>query len=223
MRYVEYEGMRKPAYVWRLAGFVALATLYAASVVFGWNVTPVTKTLPVFYLAVITFPPLKLRNIWLPFALLLSSAGDLMGDIHVFLGQVAFFAAAHIAYVVYFVRGGWFRPSSLLMGLAIVAMAVFLGLRIVPEISVPEEKIFVLVYIVIISLMAASTLLWRGKQRWWYVSAAMLFMVSDTILAWNMFVEPIPRHGVLIMATYYAAQFLFAATYLSGFVRSSLK
>jgi uncharacterized membrane protein YhhN len=36
----------------------------------------------------------------------------------------------------------------------------------------------------------------------------VLFVFSDFILAWNKFVEPIEHSRILIMTTYYLAQYL---------------
>lgn len=44
----------------------------------------------------------------------------------------------------------------------------------------------------------------------WAAAGSLLFVASDTVLAWNMFVEAVPYSGVLIMTTYYGAQLLIA-------------
>ena len=40
--------------------------------------------------------------------------------------------------------------------------------------------------------------------------AALLFVLSDSMIGWNRFVEPLPDADPLVMGTYYAAQYLFA-------------
>ena len=40
--------------------------------------------------------------------------------------------------------------------------------------------------------------------------AALLFLISDASLALNRFVSPFPYSGLVIMITYYLAQFLIA-------------
>jgi uncharacterized membrane protein YhhN len=43
-----------------------------------------------------------------------------------------------------------------------------------------------------------------------YALGALLFVISDFILAWNKFVEPVPYRDYLVLGTYYAAPwFLF--------------
>jgi uncharacterized membrane protein YhhN len=39
-------------------------------------------------------------------------------------------------------------------------------------------------------------------------AGAFLFMLSDSLLAYNMFGAPLPFAGLLVMSTYLAAQFL---------------
>lgn len=42
------------------------------------------------------------------------------------------------------------------------------------------------------------------------LAGAAVFMLSDTILAWNRFRTPLPRGDLLVMVTYYSAVFLIA-------------
>ena len=52
-----------------------------------------------------------------------------------------------------------------------------------------------------------------SKPQWPSVliaPAALLFLISDASLALNRFVSPFPYSGLLIMITYYLAQFLIA-------------
>lgn len=42
-----------------------------------------------------------------------------------------------------------------------------------------------------------------------YALGAVLFVFSDFIFAWNLFVEPIHGAGYMIMIPYYMAQWLF--------------
>ncbi len=46
----------------------------------------------------------------------------------------------------------------------------------------------------------------------------VLFVISDSIIVYNMFVQPLASQQVLIMATYYAAQFLITLSAAQTFV-----
>ena len=69
-----------------------------------------------------------------------------------------------------------------------------------------------LAYAVVICIMGLT-----ARKRWkrtdntsfWYVmSGALMFMLSDTLLAFNKFSSPIPQADLWIMSTYIIAQFL---------------
>ncbi|MGN1212117.1 MAG: lysoplasmalogenase family protein, partial [Candidatus Cryptobacteroides sp.] len=42
-----------------------------------------------------------------------------------------------------------------------------------------------------------------------YAVAAVLFVFSDMVIAWNSFISPVPNERYVIMVTYYLAQLLF--------------
>lgn len=65
----------------------------------------------------------------------------------------------------------------------------------------------VLFYLIVISLMAWAAIMTRNK---WAIIGSLLFVVSDSILAWNMFISDITFSRLFIMTTYYGAQFLIA-------------
>ncbi len=63
---------------------------------------------------------------------------------------------------------------------------------------------------IIIGTMAATTFAINSRYRALYVIAALLFVFSDSCIAWNKFVEHFAGAGVVIMSTYFVAQGLFA-------------
>lgn len=62
--------------------------------------------------------------------------------------------------------------------------------------------------------MTAAATLQRCPLKWFYAVAALIFMASDATIAFNKFVGHIPNAGVIIMATYFAAQYIFARLYI---------
>jgi len=86
-----------------------------------------------------------------------------------------------------------------------------------------DMKIPVLVYGVVISFMfmlAMHMLFIKNKTAGqWMMAGALLFVMSDSILAINKFYQPFEAAGVLIMLTYGLAQFFIvqgAIKYIRG-------
>jgi uncharacterized membrane protein YhhN len=77
----------------------------------------------------------------------------------------------------------------------------------------------VLVYALVITLMALSALFRYGrttiKSFALVFGGSVLFMMSDSILAVNKFIEPVRHADFWIMLTYIGAQFLI----VSGILR----
>lgn len=198
-------------------GFALLAALYFINGCFGWRqgiIADAVKTLPVLFLSVVAWSAGGFRPQPLPAALLLSAMGDLFGERGMFIMQIAMFAAAHILYMLHFLRRTHFDRLSLSAVAVLAAAGISLGSYIVPQIGNPLERIFCGAYIFIISAMTASAILQRRRRKWLYVVAALIFMVSDGCIAWNRFIGHIPHAGTIIMATYFAAQYLFARLYI---------
>ncbi|HEY1137985.1 MAG TPA: lysoplasmalogenase [Xanthomonadaceae bacterium] len=151
--------------------------------------------------------------------MVLSLVGDvclmLPGDLFV-PGLVAFLLA-HIGYIVAFAPGSAAKarvPAFALV--ALIGAANLYGL--LPRVA-PDLKIPVVAYTVVLAAMAAfalarawtptvSSLLPRSAR--WAAIGAVLFMASDSLLAWDRFGGGIPMSALLVLGTYYAAQWCIA-------------
>ena len=150
-------------------------------------------------------------------AMLFSALGDYMGTCGNFIGQMGFFAIAHIWIISYFVKRyrEKVEPDKKLTAKAkgYLSMVVFCTLALLfvaftvmlPGAPKGIEKIGASCYAVIISTMLLLGLLQRSSL---YALGAVLFVFSDFILAWNRFVEPVPYRNYLVLGTYYMAQWL---------------
>ena len=166
---------------------------------------------PTAWLAIVVFGTGSRRARPAAWALLYSTAGDAAGALHLFLLQIAFFAAAHLAYIRYFLREAHYSVRRMLGTLLVGGGALLLGLwQLLPHIDPPAERTGVALYAVVIAAMLASTLLYRGRFAAGFRCAALLFIGSDAMIGWDRFVEPISCADPLIMGSYYAAQYLFA-------------
>ena len=134
-------------------------------------------------------------------ALLLSAVGDAAGA-----GGI--FALAHGAYMCYFLPQAQLAPRPFVWPV-LTALLLFLFVCIVPRAADPAERAGVAVYGLVIAGMLYSALQYRGAYAAWFRLAALLFVFSDSVIAWGRFVAPVPCRTCVVMITYYAAQYLF--------------
>ncbi len=154
-------------------------------------------------------------------ALVLSWFGDLflMGDQSFFIPGLFAFLCAHISYILLFYR---IKPTSTLeKGPFIVGIILTLVYFIFfyQVILVKTGSLFpaVLIYALVILVMwlVASHRAFRLKQQnIWLWTGALLFVVSDSLLGYNKFVQFVPVINGLVMLTYGLAQYgLFRGIY----------
>ena len=197
------------------AGLISISVIYLSLAILYF--TPVQ----IQYKLAMPVGLLFIASMWLlpwqmSLAMLFSCLGDYCGAIHNFPAQMGAFALAHIAIICYFLsryrvgieRKKYSRLSKLYIIVATVVtipILAFAFIMIVPQVPTGFLTYGVSVYIVLIALM-----LWCAMQQRsvLFAAGAMLFLVSDTVLAWNRFVEHIPNCGYIIMITYYLAQWL---------------
>ena len=122
------------------------------------------------------------------------------------------FLAAHLSYIIAFYgkasESGYLKGRPLLV-LPFLIYMVFINLWWWNHLG--AMQIPVMLYSIVITIMALSALNLRhivSKAAWNSLfSGALLFVMSDSLLAINKFVHPIPEAGFLIMSTYILAQY----------------
>ena len=160
-------------------------------------------------LAAINDPPKKLMAT----ALALSAWGDLLldirklgslGQVQLFLFGLSAFLAAHMFYIVMFVKES--RKSITIARtiacIAVVAVAIF-SLRILWP-GLAEMRMPVLVYSAVLTAMAITAQ--RSRFGSLVAVGALFFVASDTMLAMSIFGHPFAGSRILGWLTYYAAQ-----------------
>lgn len=152
---------------------------------------------------------------WILRGLGASLAGDilLMLPQDLFLPGLAAFLVAHLCYLLAFTTGTGFRAGPVTGGALVLAAALVLG-AMWPGLGGLKGP--VVAYIAVIVLMAWQALeRWReGAHRGTALAAlgALLFMTSDALLGIARFRDTFPGSRVLVLATYYAAQYLIATS-----------
>jgi uncharacterized membrane protein YhhN len=141
-----------------------------------------------------------------------------MGDIFLmlpsdqFIAGLVCFLITHICYIVGFLSDSQFgRPLRPYISLAIVA--VFIYSAISHNIA-NTMKIPVAIYAAALCLMTSQAMARnsqnQNKSSLLAMLGAVLFLISDTLLAYDRFVFVFEFGHVAILATYYAAQYLIA-------------
>jgi uncharacterized membrane protein YhhN len=145
--------------------------------------------------------------------LLCSLAGDiaLMFPEKWFTAGLVSFLAAHVFYILAFKPGpGQSISAGLLLPFVIFGLLMF---RILAP-SLGRLKIPVLVYIAAITAMAglaAGRFVYRGGTRPLLAFAgAVLFLISDSVLAYDRFAKKLGPAQAIILGTYFPAQLLIA-------------
>lgn len=153
--------------------------------------------------------------------ILLSCVGDiaLMLPIDAFVPGLVAFLLAHVCYIVAFRAG--LRAGRGLVGASVLlgAFATLNVLGLWPYLPVPM-RIPVLAYVVVLASMAVLALAraWARPQAAapepcsarWAATGAVLFVASDSLLAWDRFAGGLPLASLLVLSTYYAAQYAIA-------------
>lgn len=149
------------------------------------------------------------RRAWFVAALIFSLTGDvlLMLPQDLFVPGLAAFLVGHLCYLVGFWTHG---PSGFALAIAVVVVAALvapLGRRILTSIGrarQPRELRFaVAAYMAVISAMLATALATGNVLA---AAGAVLFVASDSMIAWDRFVHPFARAPVAIMVTYHLGQ-----------------
>ena len=164
-----------------------------------------------------------------PWVLLIAAlGGSLAGDVFLmfpgfFIPGLVSFLVAHLFYGALFKSGqAWFPHRGALAGtLGIgVGMYAFLWAGGLP----PALRAPVAAYVLVIALMAAQAIgratVLRDTPSLLVAVGAGFFMLSDSLLATNRFVTPLPMAQFWVLATYYAAQALIVAGLLRGAARA---
>jgi uncharacterized membrane protein YhhN len=149
--------------------------------------------------------------------LMVSLAFSVVGDAWLmfsgfFIQGLASFLIAHLFYIALFKQGvGWFPSKPLFATCLAYAAAMYAYL--LPNLSTGLQ-IPVAVYVFVIALMGAQAIgrafELKTSSCKWVAIGSLFFMASDSLLAINKFVSPIPLSPLWILGTYFAAQLIIA-------------
>lgn len=134
-----------------------------------------------------------------------------------FILGLASFLLAHITYILAFRRRmdtpqGSSKNIRLLLLLPLIyAVALFSKLAS----HLDDMLIPVTLYTIVITLMCMFAILRYGRTAsygfWFVLIGAILFILSDSMIAWSSFYAPFNYSALLIMITYIMAQYLLVS------------
>lgn len=144
-------------------------------------------------------------------ALVLCLLGDVLLMLPgLFIPGLVSFLLAHVCYTALFRQGQPWFPSGRALVAALAAAGVLYAI-LFPSLG-PQLKIACAAYAVVIALMTAQAVgratLLRDANAVGLAVGAVLFMLSDALLAINKFATPLPLAQFWVLASYYAAQLL---------------
>ncbi len=149
--------------------------------------------------------------------IVLGLGASLLGDVLLmlprerFLAGLGSFLVTHLCYAAAFgAAAGWrlsLLPAALLVGSGALVLSTLWP-------TLGRMRGPVLVYVAAILLMV-----WQADERWLQMrsqpallalAGAVLFLISDTVLALDRFRRPLRHSQVVILVTYWLAQYLIA-------------
>lgn len=194
----------------------AIAFHFIAKPLLLWTFAPLA-TLLILAIAFANWAARKNSySLWISVGLLFSLAGDtlLLRSDHFFTLGLAAFLLTHMAYLVAFTRDTRFpaRFSVWYLFLLFAASCYFLLFAWLPS----ALQIPVAVYAVFLVSMAAQamgrSLKLRTASTQFAAIGTLLFVLSDSVLAFDRFYKPLPLAPLLVLLPYYAAQWLIASS-----------
>jgi len=161
--------------------------------------------------------------LWFGLGALLSLAGDvfLLWLDRFFVFGLAAFRLAHLAYLIGFnIPLPPVTTWSLLLAVIIGVSGVRIMRRLLMGVHASGQSRLampVALYGMVITLMLLSALLTLSNVQWSALASAsvtlgaLFFYASDIVLAWNKFIQPMPRGRMLNIGLYHVGQILLIA------------
>jgi uncharacterized membrane protein YhhN len=176
---------------------------------------PLTMLIAIAFVALRAYPSGTARRFdaLLAAALTASLAGDvfLMLPGNYFIPGLASFLLAHLFYIALFRQGvAWFPSRRAVLTTLTVGAAMYAWVW--GGLSDPVLKLAVAAYVSVIALMVAQAI-GRATVQGDAASKAValgacVFMLSDSLIAINRFVQPLPLVSLWVLFCYYLAQLL---------------
>jgi uncharacterized membrane protein YhhN len=175
----------------------------------------VIKAIPALSLAVLAFIAVSgSRGKLLFTALLFCAAADIALELaggQYFVAGLGLFLVAHIFFIIAFSRDFKFQKSKIPVIVLLVVYSIMMAFVMTP--SLKEMAIPVYVYMTALTLVGIFASL-RAARNDFTLYGAISFIISDSIIAIDKFMIPVPAADYIIMITYDLALFLIVFGFL---------
>jgi uncharacterized membrane protein YhhN len=175
----------------------------------------VIKAIPAISLAVLAFIAISGSRGKLLFAsLLFCAAADIALELAAgkyFVAGLGLFLVAHILFIITFSGDFTFQKSKIPVIVLLIVYSKMMAFVLTPYLK--EMAIPVYVYMTALTLVGIFASL-RAAKNDFTLYGAISFIVSDSIIAINKFMMPVPAADYIIMITYYLALFLIVFGFL---------
>ncbi|WP_448377205.1 lysoplasmalogenase [Fervidobacterium sp.] len=191
-----------------LAVIFGIVTVFLKSTNRVGIVTTVFKVLTTISLFVAAMQSFKVSQsdrviLMVALGLLFGAFGDFFMEWEkTFIHGMLAFLLGHMFYISGFLEMGS-RPSWIFaVFLLLFGLSYFLFIQN----SLGRERIPVLIYVIVISLMV----IFASSTNSPAFPGAILFFISDMLLAYDKYVKRLPNRDFLVLTTYFVGQFLIA-------------
>ncbi len=191
--------------------FIILATFFIVSPLMGIvSLSWLIKILPIFLLIWVNLKSISASKHKIFMAGLVCSAiGDTLLDIdrtQFFVFGLGAFLVAHLFYIISLTPLQNILKSKVSLSLVIAYLVYALVMFSFIQPGLSTLLIPVSIYMSVLMLMGIFTLLSK-QSNLWLVMGGISFIISDSLLGFDKFYSPIPLAGILIMISYYFAQY----------------
>ena len=201
--------------------YIAFSSIYLILLLLNWEATafPLKAFLMPALIAAVYFHSDFTSKKFLLGALIFSWIGDVvlmfqsLNPLYFIIGLIAFLIG-HIIYIILFNKEKRQILDKNSTFLRIGSLSIMVYLIVMLSVLLPHlgaMRLPVTVYALTISLMLWTAVIgyteWQSPANIWILSGAILFVMSDSILAFNKFYQPIWLTSFFIMVTYLAAQY----------------
>lgn len=201
--------------------YIAFSSIYLILLLLNWEATafPLKAFLMPALIAAVYFHPNFTTKKFLLGALIFSWIGDVvlmfqsLNPLFFIIGLIAFLIA-HIIYIILFNKEKRQVLNKNSNFLRIGSLSIMVYLIVMLSLLLPHlgaMRLPVIVYALTISTMLWTAIIgyteWESPSNAWILRGAILFVLSDSILAFNKFYQPVWLASFFIMITYLAAQY----------------